>query len=117
MHRTGSLEYKQMSTLKPTPTVREVDYPALQPAAQPGPPLSAELPFIPSLKVRAQLVLGHAELTIAQLRALKKEEVLELDRPLGDWVDLVVDDHVVARGTLVAVGEHFGLRVLETPHG
>ena len=41
--------------------------------------------------------------------------MLALDRALDQPLDVLLDGHVVARGTLVAVGDHFGLRLTETP--
>ncbi|WP_172200478.1 FliM/FliN family flagellar motor switch protein [Niveibacterium sp. COAC-50] len=96
-------------------TVREIDLPPVQQPAAGQPALALDLAFVPSLRVRAQVVLGHAELTVGALRAMKRDDVVELDRFVDAPIDLVIDGHVVARGTLVAVGEHFGLRVLEAP--
>jgi len=39
--------------------------------------------------------------------------VLTLDKTTRDPVDVLIDGKVVARGSLVAVGDHFGVRITE----
>jgi flagellar motor switch protein FliN/FliY len=51
---------------------------------------------------------------VAELLEMKQGAVLVLDRAVEAPLDILVDGHVVARGTLVAVGEHFGVRITET---
>jgi flagellar motor switch protein FliN/FliY len=91
-----------------------IELPELKPHPLPGAvAVSAELGMIQNLKVRVRVVAGEASLTVAELMALREDEVLKLDRPVDDPVDVVVDGQVVARGRLVAVGDEFGVQVTE----
>lgn len=76
--------------------------------------LGSALPFLGSVKVRLSVRIGGAEITVAELLKLEQGAVLPLDRSLDDPLDVMIDDKVVARGVLVAVGEHFGVRITET---
>lgn len=84
-------------------------------AAEPLGPhvLSAALPFLEAVKVTVDVRVGRLESTVGDLLALRDGQVLTLDRPLDEPLDVLIDGHVVARGTLVAVGEHFGLRLTQ----
>jgi flagellar motor switch protein FliN len=78
------------------------------------PLLGSALPFLGSVKVRIAVRVGSSEISVAELLKLERGSVLALDRLAEQPLDVLVDEHVVARGTLVAVGEHFGVRITET---
>jgi len=69
----------------------------------------------PLRHVRAKLtvVVGSAELTIGDLLGAKEHQVIALDRAVEAPVDILLEGHVVARGTLVAVDDRFGVRITE----
>ena len=54
-----------------------------------------------------------AELTIDKLFSLAANDVVALDRDLEAPVDVRLNDKIIARGTLVAVGDNFGVRITE----
>jgi flagellar motor switch protein FliN len=78
------------------------------------PLLGSAWPFLGSVKVKVQVRVGGAETSVGELLELKQGSVLALDRLVDQPLDVLVDDHVVARGVLVAVGEYFGVRISET---
>lgn len=78
------------------------------------PLLGSVLPFLGSVKVKVCVRVGSVETSVAELLQLKQGSVLALDRLVDQPLDVLVDEHVVARGVLVAVGEHFGVRISET---
>nr|WP_242652342.1 FliM/FliN family flagellar motor switch protein [Limimaricola pyoseonensis] len=53
-----------------------------------------------------QIVLGHAKMPIAQLLKLGRGSVIELDKRIGEPVDVMINDRLVARGDLVKLGEN-----------
>jgi flagellar motor switch protein FliN/FliY len=76
--------------------------------------LDSALPFLGSVKVRVSVRVGGAQTTVAELLDLKQGAVLALDRLVDEPLDVLVDEHVVARGMLVAVGDNFGVRITQT---
>lgn len=76
--------------------------------------LSSALPFLGSVKVRVAVRVGATQISVAELLKLEQGGVLSLDQHVDEPLDVLVDDLVVARGALVAVGEHFGVRITET---
>ena len=67
------------------------------------------------VRVQLQVCVGHADLTVGQLLGAREHGVLALDRHIDEVVDLLLDGQVVARGELVAVDDHFGVRITELP--
>jgi flagellar motor switch protein FliN/FliY len=71
------------------------------------------LDLIEHVKVRVTVSLGETEIPISRLFALAGGDVLSLDREADAPVDVRVNDRLVARGVLVAVGDQFGVRITE----
>jgi flagellar motor switch protein FliN/FliY len=69
--------------------------------------------LIDNVEVSLEAVLGTARVTVAELGALKRDSVLALDAALNEPVKLRLNGVVVATGELVAVGDSFGVRIVE----
>jgi flagellar motor switch protein FliN len=78
------------------------------------PVLSSVLPFLGSVKVRVSVRVGATEVSVSELLKMEYGAVLALDKSVDEPLDVLIDGLVVARGTLVAVGEQFGVRITET---
>ena len=66
------------------------------------------------VKMDVEIVLGHARMPIAELLKLGRGSVVDLDRRIGEPVDVVVNDMLVARGNLVKTdGERIGVTLTE----
>jgi len=57
--------------------------------------------------------LGRARMSIQDLLALGPGSVIELDKIAGEALDILVNDRLVARGEAVAVGDRYGVRIVE----
>ena len=55
--------------------------------------------------------IGRARLTVQEILQLGPGSVVELDRLVGEPVDLYVSNRRIAQGEIVVVGEHFGVRI------
>jgi len=98
-----------------TTIASEIDLEPLSSDTLDGPPLlKSALPFLGKVKVDVQVCVGNTSVSVQHLLSLQNGSVIELDRLVEHPVDVVVEGHVIARGILVAVGEHFGVRVSET---
>lgn len=97
---------------------QDIQLPPLADSTPSGKPLytaADALPFLGGLKVRLTARVGGAEISVAELTALQAGSTLALDRLLDQPLDLLAEGHMVAQGTLVAVGEHFGIRITSAP--
>jgi flagellar motor switch protein FliN/FliY len=63
--------------------------------------------------VSISAVLGRAQLSVAQLLQLASGSVLELDRKVGEAIDIYVNNRLVARGEVVIVDERLGVTMTE----
>lgn len=57
-----------------------------------------------TIQVEITIRLGRTRLTVAQLAALRPDDILTLDQAIGDGVEICVGDKVVARGELTGDG-------------
>jgi flagellar motor switch protein FliN/FliY len=71
------------------------------------------LDLVKDVKVQLSVVLGDAQISVADFMALKEKSVLPLDQQLNEPVDILLDGKVVARGNLVAVDDQFGIQITE----
>ncbi|MCR5874842.1 flagellar motor switch protein FliN [Phenylobacterium sp. J426] len=63
--------------------------------------------------VSISAVLGRSTLSVAQLLQLGQGSVLELDRKVGEAIDIYVNNRLVARGEVVIVDERLGVTMTE----
>ncbi len=75
------------------------------------PLLSSNLSVIQGVKVKLEVRIGEAELTVDELLNLGKCSVVKLSRTLTTPVDLLLEGKVVAQGQLVAADDNFGIQI------
>ncbi|WP_114393247.1 flagellar motor switch protein FliN [Oleisolibacter albus] len=63
--------------------------------------------------VQVSVRLGRRRLRISQLLRLGPGEIVDLERAVGEPVDVFVNDRMVARGELVVVDGRLGLTIVE----
>ena len=63
--------------------------------------------------VSISAVLGRSTLSVAQLLQLAQGSVLELDRKVGEAIDIYVNNRLVARGEVVLVEDKLGVTMTE----
>lgn len=65
------------------------------------------------IPVQVSVELGACQMPMRDVLALKPGSVVALDRLADAPVDLFVNDKLVARGEVVVVEDHFGIKVTE----
>ncbi len=63
--------------------------------------------------VQVRAVLGRARMPIGELLRLKAGMVIELDRRVGEPVDIYVNDRLIARGEVVLIDDALGVTLTE----
>ena len=105
----------------------EVDLPELKPEdnkALPGPAeepvkdaedkrTAADLEAVFDVPVSVSAVLGKAAMDVSQLLKLSRGAVIELDRKVGEAIDIYVNNRLVARGEVVLVEDKLGVTMTE----
>lgn len=78
-----------------------------------GASLLGSLDLLKDVPLKVTVELGRARLSIRDVLALRSGSVVELDRPAGAAVDILVNGVLIARGEVVVVDERFGVRISE----
>ncbi len=78
-----------------------------------GPHAAADLAAIYDIPVQVSAVLGRANMQVSQLLKLGRGAVVELDRKVGEAVDIYVNNRLVARGEVVVVDDRLGVTMTE----
>lgn len=63
------------------------------------------------LTLPVTIELGRAQMTVQEVLDLARGSVIQLDRLVGEPVDVLVGDRRFAEGEVVVIGEHFGVRI------
>ena len=78
------------------------------------PPTTAkELEGIAEVPVEIAAVIGHAMMRVGDLVSLKPGTMIQLDRRVGQPIDIHVNNRLVARGEAVVVEEKLGISMTE----
>jgi flagellar motor switch protein FliN/FliY len=64
-----------------------------------------DLTSLYNIPVQVSAVLGRTTMQVSHLLKLRRGAVVELDRKLGEAVDIYVNNRLVARGEVVMVNE------------
>jgi flagellar motor switch protein FliN len=72
-----------------------------------------DLEAVYEVPVQVSAVLGRATMQVSQLLKLGRGAVVELDRKVGEAVDIYVNNRLVARGEVVVVDDRLGVTMTE----
>ena len=81
--------------------------------ARPEPGEPRDLRLLSDIELELCVEIGRARLPLRQLLALTPGSVVELDRALGEPVDVLVNGKLIGRGQIVTIGNEFGVRLSE----
>ena len=72
-----------------------------------------DLQVVYDVPLSVSAVLGRASMKVNQLVRLSRGSVIELDKKVGDPVDIFVNDRLVAKGEIVLVDNKIGITLTE----
>jgi flagellar motor switch protein FliN len=74
---------------------------------------AADLEAVFDVPVQVSAVLGRARMDVGGLLKLGPGAVLELDRKVGEAIDIYINNRLVARGEVVLVEDKLGVTMTE----
>lgn len=74
---------------------------------------AADLEAVFDVPVRVSVVLGRTKMPVSSLLRLDTGTVIELDRQVGEAVEIFINDRLVARGEIVLVENRLGVTMTE----
>ena len=73
--------------------------------------------MILDVNVRLSLEIGRTQITIRELLKLAPGSIVQVERPAGDPLDVMVNGRLVAHGEVVMVNDRYGVRFTEAVGG
>lgn len=77
------------------------------------PTSTSDLEAVYNIPVKVSAVLGKTHMKVSQLMKLNKGAIIELDRKVGEAIDIYVNNNLVARGEVVVVDDKLGITMTE----
>ncbi len=77
------------------------------------PKSSSDLEAVYDVPVLVSAVLGKSTMQINKLLKLDKGAIVQLDRKIGEAVDIFVNNRLVARGEVVVIEDRLGITMTE----
>ena len=81
--------------------------------AMEAPNSGRDLESVYDIPIKVSAILGNARMKVKNIMKMRKGEVVELDRSVGDAIDIWVNNCLVARGEVVVVGDRLGITMTE----
>jgi flagellar motor switch protein FliN/FliY len=78
-----------------------------------GEAMAGDVTAIYEIPVQVSAVLGRSTMQVSQLLKLGRGAVVELDRKVGEAIDIYVNNRLVARGEVVVVEDKLGVTMTE----
>ena len=74
---------------------------------------AADLEAVFDVPVRVSVVLGRTKMPVSSLLRMDTGTVIELDRQVGEAVEIFINERLVARGEIVLVENKLGVTMTE----
>src|SRR5712671_830932 len=101
----------------PLPDLNAADTPAIDDVAynedEQASRGAADLEAVFDVPVQVSAVLGRSKMDVGNLLKLGPGAVLELDRKVGEAIDIYINNRLVARGEVVLVEDKLGVTMTE----
>lgn len=78
---------------------------------------ATDLEAVFDVPVNVSAILGKANMEVSELLRLGRGAVVELDRKVGEAIDIYVNNRLVARGEVVVVEDRLGVTMTEIIKG
>ncbi len=72
-----------------------------------------DIDAIYDIPVQISAVLGKSTMQVSQLLKLGRGAVVELDRKVGESIDIYVNNRLVARGEVIVIEDRLGVTMTE----
>ena len=91
----------------------EISQQSIDSSYEVGEAMAEDVTAIYDIPVQISAVLGRSTMQVSQLLKLGRGAVVELDRKVGEAIDIYVNNRLVARGEVVVVEDKLGVTMTE----
>lgn len=95
------------------PSLEEMAAAELEQQSPAGEKTASDLEAVFDVPVRISVVLGRTKVPVSSLLKMDVGTVVELDRQVGEAIDIYVNERLVARGEIVLVEDRLGVTMTE----
>jgi flagellar motor switch protein FliN/FliY len=78
-----------------------------------GPHEKCDLDLILDIPLDVTVELGRVKMLVDDVLQLGQGSIIELDKPVGERLEIYISDKLIARGEVVVANEKFGIRVTD----
>ncbi|MFC1491127.1 flagellar motor switch protein FliN [Nitrospinota bacterium] len=72
-----------------------------------------ELEFIRDIPMRISVELGRSNILVKDLLRLYLNQIFEVDKMVGEPLEIHINEQLVARGEVVVINDRFGIRLTD----
>ena len=80
---------------------------------EPAPHEKCHLDLVLDIPLDVAVELGRVKMLVDDVLQLGQGSIIELDKPVGERLEIYVNDKLIARGEVVVANEKFGVRVTD----
>jgi len=73
--------------------------------------MAGSLEALLDVSLPVAIEFGRTHMTVQEVLELGNGSVIQLDRMVGEPIDIYISDRKLAEGEVVVIGEHFGVRI------
>jgi len=95
---------------EPKQTIADVEFPTLTDELNGK---KVDLDIFSKIPVTVSVELGRAQVPLKDVFELTEGSIIELERLVGEPLDLVANGQIIAQGEVVAINNNYGLRITQ----
>ena len=78
--------------------------------------LGHTIEFLSDVSQRLVVEISRKRLALREILNWRKETVLSFPKLIGEPVEIFIDNQIIARGEVVVINDHYGVRISEITH-
>ena len=78
--------------------------------------LGHTIEFLGDVSQRLVVEISRKRLALREILNWRKETVLSFPKLIGEPVEIFIDNQIIARGEVVVINDHYGVRISEITH-
>ena len=78
--------------------------------------LGHTIEFLSDVPQRLVVEISRKRLALREILNWQKETVLSFPKLIGEPVEIFIDNQIIARGEVVVINDHYGVRISEITH-
>lgn len=91
------------------PSISRIEFPELD--SQNSPTHKLKEGLFNNIPVKVSVELGRSQISLKEAYELTEGAIVELERLVGEPLDLVINGQIIAQGEVVAIDNKYGLRI------